>query len=50
MTVLYGLHVLMGLEVTFYSNIARDLSIRVEKFGWGTHGGADKSIYPIMCD
>ncbi len=48
MTVPYGLRMWMELEMTFYSNIARDLSIRVGNFGWGTDGGADKSIYPII--
>ncbi len=38
----------MKFEVTKSLNRDRDLSIRVGKFGWGTDGGADKSIYPIM--
>ncbi len=48
MIVPYGLHVWMELEMTFYSNIARDLSIRVGKFGWGTDGGGENMHDPIM--
>ena len=40
----------MKLEMTFYTNIARDLSIRVGKFVWGTRGGGDNVHDPVSCN
>ncbi len=38
----------MKFEVTKSLNRDRDLSIRVGKLGWGTHGGGENIYDPIM--